>query len=57
MKVKDKRKTNGGWDEDSPLLPALIVFEPESPELTGLLNADGQPLVRKKEPVGFRISR
>lgn len=30
------------------------VHEPEAPEPTGLLDAKGRPLVRKREPIGFR---
>ena len=41
------------WELDSPHLPHLVVYEPEEVERTGLLDADGNPLVRLKRPIGY----
>lgn len=41
------------WEYDVPHLPHLIVFEPEEPEKSGLLDADGNPLVKQKRSIGY----
>ena len=40
-------------DGDYVVLHHLIVFEPEEPEQSGLLDPHGNPLVRQREPIGF----
>lgn len=40
-------------EDDAPLLPQLSVYEKDEPEKTGLLDADGHPLVRPREPIGY----
>lgn len=34
-------------------IPTLTVFEPEAPDKAGVLDADGNPLVRERNPIGF----
>lgn len=34
-------------------IPTVTVFEPEVPEKAGILDADGAPLVRERNPIGF----
>lgn len=36
-------------------LPEFVVLEDE-PEPTGLLDRHGRPLLRQREPIGFRFS-
>jgi hypothetical protein len=44
------------WDGfDTLFVPLLTVFDQE-PERTGLLDAQGQPLVRARMPIGFDLS-
>lgn len=50
-RMKKKREKTGGWDEE-PLLPQLTVYEPEQ-QPTGLLDAEGRPLYRQRERMGF----
>lgn len=46
------------WWQDMPeryeetIIPALTVFENE-PTFTGILDAEGQPIMRGPEPIGF----
>lgn len=43
------------WQDKPPIAGATIVYEPENRvEKTGLLDADGTPLYRVKEKIGFR---
>jgi hypothetical protein len=47
--------TNGDLDFDEydyPLLPHLAV-DGGTPEFTGILDADGNPIVRLPRPIGF----
>lgn len=44
------------WWEESPMKPALTVFEPScEPRQTGLLDKDGWPIVafEERDPIGF----
>lgn len=45
------------WEVAEPLVPHLTVFEPDDDEYTGLVNARGEPFVRKKQRIGFDLSR
>jgi hypothetical protein len=36
--------------------PSLQVYEPEEDEETGLLDAEGRKLYRKRQPMGFDLS-
>lgn len=43
-----------GFSDDAAIAPSPItVFEREEPQLTGLLDRDGRPLVRVREPIGY----
>lgn len=42
-----------GW---TPLLPPLAVYPNDEPDFSGLLDARGYPLVRHREPIGFKLS-
>lgn len=45
-----------GWDEWSDAkTKGETVFEPEEPEWSGLLDAQGNRMVREREPIGFKI--
>jgi hypothetical protein len=41
------------WEYDVPHLPHIIVFEPDEPEKSGLVDVDGNPLVRTRRPIGY----
>lgn len=47
------RSDEDDWEHDVPHVPNLIVFEPEEVEKSGLLDADGNPLVRPKRSIGY----
>jgi len=44
-------------EQDCPDPPCLVVYEDDSPEPTGLLDAQGNELYRvdEREPIGFRV--
>lgn len=48
-------KPKSFYDDDTPLIPNLVVFEPETPSHSGLVDLEGRPLVRPKEPIGFKL--
>lgn len=50
-----KKKETSFYDEDTPLLPNLSVFESDEPQKTGLVDLHGRPLVRLREPIGFKL--
>ncbi len=54
MGYTTKRPTKGDFEDylDVPYVPQLVVFEKE-PEFIGLLNADGEPIWRVPDPIGF----
>lgn len=41
---------------DEPSVSATVLHEQDDngPQFTGLYNADGEPLYREREPIGFR---
>jgi hypothetical protein len=41
------------WEDDVPHTPHLIVFEQDGPEYSGLVDADGNPLVKHRRPIGY----
>lgn len=47
---------NYEWECADAHLPALTVYERDEPQRTGLLDADGNPLIRTRNPIGFDIS-
>lgn len=51
------KRERQSYDDEAPLLPALSVYEREEPDKSGLLDADGNPLVRPREPIGFIRNR
>lgn len=44
-------------DEPDPFLPALTVYELEDATDTGLLDADGNKIVRRRGPIGFDLNQ
>lgn len=52
-----KKTRNDDWAyDDSPILVGRDVLVPdEESTFTGLYDANGEPLHRQKEPVGFRV--
>jgi hypothetical protein len=40
------------WEDYAPLLPCLIVSDHEAAD-TGLVDKDGDPIMRAPNPVGF----
>lgn len=52
MEVSRKRPSLWFDPQPQPPLPAPTVFVPE-PAPTGLLDAEGRPLYREPEPMGF----
>lgn len=46
-------KEKNHWDSDVLFKPSLTTYEEEEPKRSGLLDYRGQPLVRKKERIGF----
>lgn len=55
--MKRASKTCDWWQEmpdhyEASAAPALTVFEPDVIN-TGLLDADGNPIMRAAEPIGF----
>lgn len=46
------QRSRGGWDDDIPLIPNLQVDE-STPQETGLLDKNGDPLYRLPDPIGF----
>jgi hypothetical protein len=45
-------KADLDWDLDYPMLANLVV-DNHTAEFTGLLDADGNPIVRMPRPIGF----
>jgi hypothetical protein len=41
------------WEKDREQLMGMTVHEPDGPENTGLLDADGTPTVRQRNGIGF----
>lgn len=39
--------------ETYAIIPSITVMEPEHPEKSGLLDADGNPLIRERSAIGF----
>lgn len=35
------------------LISQITVYEPEEPEWTGLLDKEGRPIYRERNPIGF----
>lgn len=42
-----------GWLDDNPLLPHLVIWPNEEPDYSGLLDKEGYPFIRPREPIGF----
>jgi hypothetical protein len=40
------------WEDDVPHTPHLVVFETEQ-EFSGLYDADGNPLMKQRRPIGY----
>ncbi len=45
-------KPRATWDDDVPLLPPISAPEHEAVD-TGLLDANGDPIMRAPRPIGF----
>lgn len=48
---------NYEWELAAPHPSTLTVYEPEEARRTGLLDIDGNPLVRQREPIGFKVTK
>jgi hypothetical protein len=46
------RRVVAHWADDVPLLPCLTVSDHEAAD-TGLVDKDGDPIMRMPNPVGF----
>lgn len=46
---------NYEWELAQPTPASLTVYEPEEPQRTGLLDADGNPIVRERNQIGFDV--
>lgn len=51
--MTEHRKPQGAFDDDVPVVPNLTVFVDEQPPSAGLLDHEGRPLVRQREPIGY----
>lgn len=41
------------WEKDREVISSINVHEPDGPEPTGLLDQDGTPIMRARNPIGF----
>jgi hypothetical protein len=44
--------TSEWWEEDEEFLPSLFV-DNATPEFTGILDADANPIMKMPRPIGF----
>ena len=51
--MSDHRRSGSFYADESPVVPQISVYEADEPQKTGLLDADGNPLIRPREPIGY----
>ena len=53
--MKKPRQTMQPADDERGMIPDIIVFDDDRE--TGLLDAQGNPIVRRRLPIGFDLSK